>query len=194
MLGFVGLRHFDLGLRVVGREDVQVILLDSANGLIENQALRIEQNREVRLTFSMTAATDDRVRVELYPLIETEDTVEPCQLDGYFPVSGLTPIVREPAPERGTPKPVAVSAEPTAIVPAPTSDDWSVNFENTGLVKVFRHIEEHGVIKESELIHLLGNMRKARRFKAHLASHMEHIPFHVKIEMGGSETRYVKGY
>jgi hypothetical protein len=97
------------------------------------------------------------------------------------PAMDPTPPPSEPKPK---PKPKPKS-EPTARSP------WWQSLA-PGLSQVFAHLDEHGVITETEVATLLGGPREQRRFAGRLDELLVGAPFRVRIESVAGIKRYVK--
>jgi hypothetical protein len=57
---------------------------------------------------------------------------------------------------------------------------------------MFRHLAQHGIVTETEAIHLLGGSRKMRRFSSEFESLAKIAPFGIRIDVVGGVKRYVR--
>jgi chromosome segregation ATPase len=73
-----------------------------------------------------------------------------------------------------------------------SSKRWPCDFEDDPYMGIFKHIEKHGVITESEATNLLGNSRKVRQFSNKLGEYCQYLPFVIKVETHNGGSRYVK--
>lgn len=73
----------------------------------------------------------------------------------------------------------------------PTGPSWlnALPEEVRGLLE---HLDEHGVVSESDAAMILGSHRKVRRFSKNLEAYLEHTPFHVRVESVLGVKRYVR--
>ena len=70
---------------------------------------------------------------------------------------------------------------------------WWGKISDGSLRKAFLYIEQHGSIRETDLIALMGSARAARRFSIELERHRDLLPFEVRIESTDAGKCYLKG-
>lgn len=171
-----------LGLRVRDRSDIQVRIKDVASAEFVNQQVLLLPNQDepAEIFFDLTGPYDERVQLEAYHPDGIEE-VEACLSQAFFPVAG-TPIEKTEDSKSKT----------VAPKPPPVATGWIDNFEDESLQKVFRHIEDHGSLHETELIQMLGSARKARMFSREIDNYQLKIPFTIRSESTASGKRYVK--
>lgn len=112
---------------------------------------------------------DERAQIEIYHPDEVEKVI-PARLDTWFDVA-----------RRG-------DVQPTGTA----SGTWADQIADDGARKIFVHIEKHGTITETEAIAMLGSPRALRKFSAEFESHLDKLPFRVRIEPGDGGKRYVR--
>ncbi|ESA32469.1 hypothetical protein N836_26035 [Leptolyngbya sp. Heron Island J] len=182
VLGFTGAKIINLTLQVPKRPDIDVILSETSDVPINNQqaAITIEEDW-ADIWFDLKGPQDERVRIQVYQSDGAEN-VDPTLVDTYFDVAG-SKLKQESNQE---------TKQETK--PSPTNDDdWQSSFEDETIRQVFIHIDTHGAITETELINMLGNARKSRRFARNFDTYQAKVPFEMRVEASGSGKRYVKG-
>lgn len=182
ILGLTGAKVINLTLQVPQRPDIDVTLSEASDVPISNQqaAITIEEDW-VDIWFDLKGPQDDRVRIQVYQSDGVEN-VEPTLLDTYFDVAG-SKLKHESQPK------TQQETKPSAT----HDDDWQSSFEDETIRQVFMHIDTHGAITEAELINMLGNARKSRRFARDFDAYQAKVPFEMRVEASGSGKRYVKG-
>jgi hypothetical protein len=73
-----------------------------------------------------------------------------------------------------------------------SSKRWPCDFEDDPYMGIFKHIEKHGVITESEATSILGDSRRVRQFSNKLGEYCQYLPFAIKVETHNGGSRYVK--
>jgi hypothetical protein len=63
---------------------------------------------------------------------------------------------------------------------------------NEPYLPIFKHIEKHDAITDSEISNILGNSRISRQFAGRFGEYLKYLPFSIKVETLGSSNRYVK--
>jgi hypothetical protein len=169
----------NVALRIPDRADIQIVIKSAGDTIVKNQLIALNVNGEwVEVLFDLQGSHDERVRVEAFHP-DVMKQVAPVSPVEYFSVSGM----------RSTFVPETTSSAD----PAPaTITDWQDNFEDEGIRNVFLHLQKHGAINESELINLLGNARRVRRFSVEFETHLQKVPFSVQIETSSTGKRYVR--
>jgi hypothetical protein len=73
-----------------------------------------------------------------------------------------------------------------------TATEWHENgiFKDNPHLSVLQYIEEHGIITESEICHMLGNPRSVRKFKNTLQEYYKYLPFSIAVD--GTSESYMK--
>ena len=172
----------NVGLRVPDREDIQIFIKEAGDAIVKNQLIALNVDGIwVEVLFDMKGSNDERLRVEAFhpDVLKQVTSVSPVQ---YFQVSSS----RSALPAKAT-KPIADSPAMTSTI-----GNWQDNFEDEGIRNVFLHLQKHGSITEVELINLLGNSRKVRRFSVEFETHLQKVPFSVQIETSSTGKRYVR--
>ncbi len=175
-------KKISLGLRVRDRADIQVRIKGVTAAEMANQQILLAPNADkpAEIFFDLTGPYDERVQLEAYHPDGIEE-VEACLSQAFFPVAGA-PIEKTEDSKSKT----------VAPKPPPVATGWIDNFEDESLQKVFRHIEDHGSLHETELIQMLGSARKARMFSREIDNYQLKIPFTIRSESTASGKRYVK--
>jgi PglZ domain len=173
VLSFVNSSGITLGLRVPGRSDIRLSVKEAIGAELANQQVRLPVGGEwVELFFDLKGDRDERVQVEVFHPDGLE-VVKPMLLPDYFAVSG-----------QGQDKP------PVAVVHV--ANQWQASIDDPAIRDVFLHLQTHGTLTESELIHMLGSPRSARRFTRDFDELVQKVPFSVRIETNSSGKRYVR--
>ena len=174
----------NIGLRVPGREDIQVVVKAAIGAVIKNQLIALNVDGTwVEVLFDLKGQQDERVRVEAFHP-DVLKQVEPITPSDYFNVAGS---LKSKTPEASPDPDQPTQAEVTAA-----ASDWQANFEDIGIRNVFLHLQKHGSITELELTNFLGNPRNVRRFAVEFEAHLKKVPFPVQIETTSSGKRYVR--
>jgi len=175
-LTFIGARTIGLSLRVVDRPDIQLTIKDAPGLEIKNQVLQVPvESNWSEVLFSLKGQQGERVSIEVYHPEGIEE-VEPSLTVELFDVSGTLPTI----------------ADSTKAVPQGADTEWHERFDDEGVGRVFLHLQQHGSITEAELTQMLGSARRVRRFSMDFETHLQKVPFSVKIETTASGKRYVK--
>jgi hypothetical protein len=172
-LGFTGARLIDLALRARDQSTTSVVLKEvSGAGELKTGRVQVPVGDAwTELFFGLEGDNDGRARIEIYH----PDSVE---------------AVRGVAPEQWYT--VARRAASVPSIPAPAPSGWADTITDEGSRKVFLHLEQHRMITESEVTHILGSPRAFRRFSVEFDAHLEKLPFRVRIEAGDDGKRYVR--
>lgn len=172
-LGFTGARMISLALKAKDQLTTLVVLKEVAGaGELKSGHVQVPVGETwTELFFGLEGDSDGRARIEVYHPDNVE-TVRPAAPEPWYTVS------RRPA---GVPS-----------VPAPAPAGWADTITDEGARKVFLHLEQHRVITETEVTHILGSPRAFRRFSVEFDVHLEKLPFRVRIETADDGKRYVR--
>lgn len=188
ILSFTGPKTVNLSLRVPNRPDIDLNLAEAPEAQLKNQQVTVDIDQEwTDILFDLKGLKDERVKVEVYQCDGAED-VTAAIVETYFEVAGLKR--KEPDDEAAKNKTAKPNTTPENIVSTPA--DWQDSFDDEPIRNVFLHLHQHSSITEAELIKMLGNARKARRFALNFEAHLQKVPFGVRVETAGSGKRYVK--
>ena len=196
-LGFLSPRSISLALRVPGRPDVLIGLLDAGPpATLTDGRILIPPNRDEALVeFEIEAQADERVRVEIYHPDAMED-VTPKVVEGFFEAARSRHLpkprpIKEsgppPAPPEGTvegtPSPPVspLTPERTAPLPAPAAPSWADLIADEGYRRVVAILAERRSINEAELTEVLGSPRRVRAFARHYDDLVRLLPFEVEV-------------
>ena len=80
---------------------------------------------------------------------------------------------------------------PTAFI-TEVAAQWYIYFDKNPHLDILKHIEQYGIITESEASNILGNYRNVRQFTNNLREYSQHLPFSIKVEVLASGSRYIK--
>jgi len=164
----------DLSLRVPGRGDIRITIKDAPKILVKNGRLQVPVGDGwTEVFFALEGAVDEQVRVEIFHP-DAVEPVAPFLIETWFAVVGT-----------GT------GARPPSVPPSP-GPSWQEGFADSGVRKVFAHLEKHGSISEAEVTQFLGSPRAFRRFSLDFEGHARKVPFKVRIETTPGGKRYVK--
>src|SRR5690606_29030982 len=179
-LGFVAPKAIQLALRVPGRPDLAITLLDAgppaalANGLIV-----IPPNRdEAVVEFELIGEIDEKVRVEVFHPEAAED-VKPKVVEGFFDVARH---------QHGT----ATDRPPPAPRPTPKAQEWAEHIDDEGYRRVLERIAEQRHVNEAELQQLLGTSRRVRAFARHFDELVKLLPFEIEVRTVQGMKAYAK--
>jgi len=178
-LGFVGTTTVDLSIRALDRDEVRAVLKDKVGPAeLKSGRLRVPVGETwSEVFFGLEGPADERVRIELFHA-ENLAKVHVASPEQWYSVSGWTLAA-----------PKAASASPTTPAPA---GSWADLIADDGIRRVFLHIEKHRAITETEVTQMLGSPRAFRRFSLEFDSHLEKLPFRVRIEAAEGGKRYVR--
>ncbi len=171
----------DVAVRVVERNDVQVVLRDvQGPGALRSGGVQLGvDDGWTEFFFKLEGPLDERVRVEFFHP-DNPRLVSACALPTLFDVAG---VVRKGEGPRRTPSSSRIAA---------VSTSWSEQLTDEGVRQVFLHLEKHGAITETEATKMLGTRNAMLRFSRDFEKHAEKAPFKVRIENGADGKRYEK--
>jgi len=179
---------------------------------LDGRRVQVEVARDFELYFRLRGPSAGRVRITLLegdgryhvePVttkerfdIAVDPSLAPSVASGRStsePAKPADPVARA-APEAPA-APTATDEAASVPVPAPVpvpAHSWLASIEDEGHRRAFERIERTGHITEQDLIAVLGNARKARRFASEFEMLAKRAPFKVSIEVTGTEKRYVR--
>ncbi|WP_437310917.1 BREX-6 system phosphatase PglZ [Sorangium sp. So ce388] len=206
-LGFLAPKSISLALRVPGRPDVLIGLLDAGPpATLSDGRVLVPPNRdEAVVEFELEGQTDEKVRVEVYHPDAVEE-VAPKMVEGFFDVArsrhlpklraagGSVPPpgqARPPsAPPPGQARPpsappapaqVRSPSAPPPVQPAPATPAWGELVTDDAYRRVLEIIAERRTINEAELAQVLGSSRRVRAFARHFDDLVRRLPFEVEV-------------
>lgn len=200
-LGFLAPKQISLALRVPGRPELTISLLNAGPPaeLVEGR-IQLPPNRdEAVVEFELEGEFDEKVRVEVFHPDAAEEVTSKV-VEGFFDVarnrrlgklrigeSNKPPEVAEtpPALEAGTAKPVTVK-------PVAAAQDWAASIEDEDYRRVLKIIEERRSINEEELGAILGSPRRVRFFSRQYEALVALIPFSVEVCTVSGMKTYVR--
>lgn len=192
VLSFAGTKAINLALRVPDRSDIQITIKDAPGAEINNQQIRVPIDSDwLEVLFDLKGEQDERVRVEIFH----PDGIEKVEANipqEYFNVSGALLKIEAFNTEKSNNKKIKTTKNTIPSLESTTVTDWQDNFEDEGVKRVFIHLQQHDSITETELIQILGNPRKVRRFSLEFEEYLKRVPFSVRIETTSNGKRYVK--
>jgi hypothetical protein len=175
-LDFGAACNLDLSLRV--KDDAEHVTLEicqvrGGDAKQKGSTVAAVLGEPFELFFRIHGEADARVQVELYHP-GAEANVRPFAIESRFTVTVT----------RGSAK---ASEQPVV-----TSKAWLDELPDEGVRQMFRHLAQHGIVTETEAIHLLGGSRKMRRFSSEFESLAKIAPFGIRIDVVGGVKRYVR--
>ncbi|HMA92702.1 MAG TPA: BREX-6 system phosphatase PglZ [Polyangiaceae bacterium] len=211
VLGFAAPKHISLALRVPGRSDVTVSLLNAGPpaSLVEGR-LQLPPNRdEAVVEFELEGEFDEKVRVELFHPDAIEDVTAKV-VDGFFDVArnrrlgkartgdsngpaypSAVPDATQSTTERFTSTRPSSSRRPSNQPVAP-AQDWRQLIEDEGYRRVLRIIEERRSINEEEMQQVLGSPRRVRAFSRQYDELLKLISFEIEMRTVNGMKTYVR--
>jgi hypothetical protein len=142
--------------------------IEVENATLDAGTIAARVGSEFGVQFRLSSAQEQRVRVELVGA-GARWTIDAAISQARF--TALAPPVSGPLP---TPPPEP--KQPPAEAPAHTHG-WLDEFDDPGVRRVMQQIAEHGQVNEQDLIALLGNPRKARKFARDFDDYCKRTPF-----------------
>lgn len=190
-LAFAAPKHITLALRVQGRPDVALTLLDAGPPaeLSDGRLLVPPGRSEALVEFELEGAVDEKVRVEVYHPDAAED-VTPKLVDGFFDV-GRNRRLGKARPGESTPPSARAPSAPLDAQPAP-AQTWGESIADAGYRRVLEIVAERGTINEAELQQVLGSPRRVRAFSRHFDELARLLPFEVEIVTVSEMKAYVR--
>lgn len=198
-LAFHAAKTITLALRIPGRPDIALRLLDaSPPAVLEEGRLRVPPNRDEALVeFELEGDIDEKVQVEIFHPDEVED-VKSKLVEGFFDVRrerrtkvrSLVPEARPvsaPPPSRRNPTP-----PPSRRSGAEATPVWHHLIEDEGYRRVFAIIEERRSINEDELMTVLGSSRRVRFFALQFDRLVTRVPFEIEIRTVAGMKTYAR--
>jgi hypothetical protein len=177
-LGFLAPKTVSLALRVQGRSEVAITLLDAQPPavLAEGRVLVPPNRDELLVEFELAGEVDERVRVEVFHPEAIED-VTPKVVEGFFDVArsrGRTKLSLPPGA-----RDAAVSPSPSQTASA--GQEWAEQVADDGFRKVLEILAERRVINEAELQQVLGSPMRVRAFARSYDKLVLLLPFEVEV-------------
>jgi len=195
-LGFAAPAQISLALRVPGRPDITISVLNAGPpARLSDGRIQIPPNRdEAVVDFALEGETDEKVRVEVFHPDAAED-VTPKVVEGFFDVARNRRLGKVRSGESNRPPEVTETpsvAKPVTVKPVAQTEDWAEGIENEGYRKVFKTIEERRSINEEELTLILGSSRQVRVFSRQYESLVAKAPFGIEICTVSGMKTYVR--
>jgi hypothetical protein len=184
-LGFHAAKTIALALRIPGRPDITLRLLDaSPPAVLEQGRLRLPPNRDEALVeFELEGELDEKVQVEIFHPDEIEE-VKSKLVEGFFDVQ------RE---RRTKARSLAPQSRRSSAPPRPeATPDWRDLIEDEGYRRVFVIIEQRRSINEDELNTVLGSSRRVRFFARQFDQLVMRVPFEVEIRTVSGMKTYAR--
>src|SRR5690606_1963172 len=163
-LGFAAPKTIRLALRVPGRPNVSITLLDvGPPGQQADAHILLPPNRsESIVEFELEGEVDEKVRVEISHPDGVEEEASKL-VEGFFEVGRTR---RRSKPER--PEPASEPTEPLSAEPEPppvpaeesAAQRWEDSVKDPAFLQVLKVIEERRSINELELHEVLGSPRR----------------------------------
>jgi hypothetical protein len=177
------------GSDTTASDPVSVTLHDAPGAKIQNQAVEVPLNAnsiEVAFTLHSTNRTFERVRIEIYHPSGTV-SIAPVTPSTFFDVMISPTAAKQEQPSDSS------GSETNSVVDSPGGFlDWQAAIPDDGTREAFNHIYQYGSITEVELVKMLANPRKVRRFSQNIEIYQSQIPFTIQTESTPSGKRYVK--
>lgn len=174
-LGFAAADTVEIAIRAPGQDGVRVALKDvSRPATLKGDRIRAKVGEWTEVFFTLHGPADARAQVQLHHPDNVE-SVEAASLAHWYDVRGGDRVAPATTSSRSGPPP-----------------SWAESIADEMIRQVFVHIEKHGAITEPEVTKALGSPRAFRRFSLEFDSHLEKLPFRVRIETGEGGKRYVK--
>lgn len=177
-LGFHGPRTISLALRVPGRSDVTLRVLDAGPpATLAGERVLVPPNKEEALIeFELEGQLDEKVRVEVFHPDATEQ-VEPKVVEGFFDVNRDRRL--------GKPRVLDDSLPPAAPAPpaaaAAVAQGWTELVTDEAHRRVLQIIAESRTINEAELEQVLGSPRRVRAFARQFDDLVRLVPFEIEV-------------
>ncbi len=180
-LAFGGDNHVDIAVGVPGRSDIDVSILECADGEIRGTAVRVFVGKPARVQVSLRGPQEEPVRLKL------------TEAAGGGSMPSVTPDAWFGVRQRSRTEDDSSVTHRTAIVSTlPTSTDWLAAYKDEAVRAIFAHLNEHGSLTEEECTQMLGTPRAFRRFSRELEQHAVSAPFDVRVERIHHVKRYVR--
>jgi hypothetical protein len=201
-LGFASPRTVSLALRVPGRSEVVIQVLDvGPPATMADGRILVPPNRdEAVIEFELEGDEDGKVRVEVYHPDAVEDVTSKV-VEGFFDVARNRRLTRATATvelarveqatagepsrveptrgEAGAESPAATTA--TSKHPPSRATAWAELIADEGFQRAFTIIKERRSIDETELQQVLGSPRRVRAFSRSFDELRLLVPFEIEI-------------
>lgn len=190
-LGFAAPKFIALALRVPGRPELTVTLIDAGPpASLSDCRIQIPPNRdEAVVEFQLEGEFDEKVRVEVYHPDAAEDVTSKI-VEGFFDVARNRRLGKVPG--GASTKPPAASSTTVFAKAASGTADWADSIEDEGYRKVLKSLEERRSINEEDISRTLGNPRLMRIFSRRYDAWVKLVPFEVEICTVGGLKTYVR--
>jgi hypothetical protein len=190
-LGFVAPKQISLALRVPGRPDITISILDAGPpASLADGRIQVPPNRdEAIVEFELEGEFDEKVRVEIYHPDAVEDVTSKT-VEDFFEVSRNRRLGKLRTDESNPPPPI--TTPPVSDKPAPLAQDWTESIVDKEYLRVLMVIKERRSINEEELQQILGSSRRVRAFSRQYDSMVKLIPFDVEVRTVNGMKAYVR--
>ena len=194
MLGFFSPKTISLALRVVGRPDLAITILDAQPPaeLVGGRILVPPSGDDAVVEFEVASEVDDKVRVEVFHP-DAREEVTPKIVEGFFDATAP----RRPGKAMATPPPPVATREgpstpsSTPVAP-PRSADWEDFVTDDGYKRVLKIVEQQRSINEEELLVVLRSPMRVRAFARSFDNLVRQLPFEVEVRTAGGMKVYTK--
>lgn len=194
MLGFFSPKTISLALRVVGRPDLAITILDAQPPaeLVGGRILVPPSGDDAVVEFEVASEVDDKVRVEVFHP-DAREEVTPKIVEGFFDATAP----RRPGKAMATPPPPVATREgpstpsSTPVAP-PQSADWEDFVTDDGYKRVLKIVEQQRSINEEELLVVLRSPMRVRAFARSFDNLVRQLPFEVEVRTAGGMKVYTK--
>ena len=174
-LAFSATPEVELAVRAIDAPEVEVELVDvRGKAKIRSGTFSMAVGTRVEVFFRLRGGGEERVPIEVFHPTRAVD------------VSAAATSVRFDVERVGS-----VSSAPAKVKPE-RSSSWLEALPDGGVRQVFAHIAAHGTATEPEVVKLLGDARKARRFSREFEGYAQVAPFRVRIESSAGVKRYIR--
>jgi hypothetical protein len=193
-LGFHAAKAITLALRIPGRPEIALRLLDaSPPAELEAGRLRIPPNRDEALVeFELEGEIDEKVQVEIFHPDEVED-VKSNLVEGFFDVRRQRRAKPRSIPPEARRSSTPPPSRRSAAAPRPeAAPSWRELIDDEGYRRVFGIIEERRSINEDELTTVLGSSRRVRFFARQFDQLVTRVPFEVEIRTVAGMKTYAR--
>lgn len=191
VLQFASSAVIHVALRVPHRPDIQVRLKAVQGAPSRGNVIEFDPTVpgwvQVQFELVSTQPYDERVKVEIYHPDGVEQVVAAVP-EAYFEAVGQS----QPAPPAAPGEADAAPPTDSGAVGDRPDLDWQLALTDEGVRRVFLHLQQHNSVTEAEMVTMLGNPRKVRRFSRDFETYQALVPFRVRVESTPTGKRYVK--
>ena len=189
-LGFHGPRQISLALRIPGRTDIALRVLDAGPpATLSGDRILVAPNKEEAVVeFELEGQIDEKVRVEVFHPDAVEEVTSKV-VEGFFEVLRDRRLGK---PRDASGAGDSVPPPKPSAAPAQAAPGWAELVTDEAHRRALRIIEERNMINEAELVTVLGSPQRVRAFARQFDQLVRLLPFEIEVVTVQGMKAYVR--